>query len=214
MKNKLFYPNLFFCVVLAVLYFVYGAVLTPLYIKVCSDVIYLESFLPDIFEILLEFFQLLIWVHLFSNMLFSIKRKKLSGFFSISVILTFFRYFLPSIVTLVKGSALDPTGIFDALIYFGADMVMLFIVFVIVLFNRNKNGRKFLRFGAVVPAILLSVSKIAMRIIFDIFYGAPQSISEISIMIAYYFSDVLYGVIAFFLILFASKLLVKEKNSH
>ncbi len=214
MKNKKFSTNFYFALILAVLYLIYSAVLSPIYMRLCSDVIYLEGYLPDIFDFLLGTCQLFIWVHLFSNMLCAIRRRSVSFFITSTVVLTLSRYFCSPLVTVVKGEALDTATLIDALIYFGADMLIMAIVFVSVFPQKNKTEKKFLHFGALISAVLLSVSKITMRVIFDVFYGAPESISEILLMSVSYFSDVLYGVIVYFLICFASKTFLKEKNSR
>jgi len=45
--------------------------------------------------------------------------------------------------------------------------------------------------------VLLSAVKILSRIIFDIYYGAPTTFSEVLIMVIYYLSDILIGVLVY-----------------
>lgn len=205
MKVKLVYSNLFFSLTLTVLYLIYNAVLSPIYISICSNVVWLESKLPYLLEILLELCQLFIWVHLISSMIYAVKRRKTVFFMVSTVVLTLARYLYSPILNIAKGSPLDFMEIFDSLIYFGADMLILAIVFIAVLIKKNKDSSGYLHFGSLLSAILISASKISSRIIFDIYYGAPQSTSEIIIMILYYFSDVLYGAAVYFLVYFMSK---------
>lgn len=213
MKSNHFNFNLFFASALALLYFIYSAVLSPIYIRICSDVILLESNLPYILEMLLEICQLFIWAHLFSHMLRAVKSKKITFYVVFTVVFTLARYLFNPIVNITKGVALDLADVLDSLMYFGADILILAVVFLLMFFRKNKVGNDYCRFGALSSALLLSASKIITRIIFDVFYGAPQSFSEIFVMILYYFFDVLYGVAAYFLIYFLSRSLLKKKNS-
>lgn len=213
MKSNHLNFKLFFTSALTLLYFIYSAVLSPIYASICSDIIWLESYLPYILEVLLEICQLLIWVHLISCMLRAVKTKKLTFYIVFTIILTLARYLFTPIVNITKGAALDLTEIFNSLMYFGTDMLILVVVFLIIFFIKNKDCKDYCRFGAISTAFLLSASKITARIVFDIFYGMPQSFSEILIMLLYYFFDIIYGVAAYFLIYFLSKSLLKEKNS-
>ncbi len=212
MKSKYINFNLFFASTLTLLYLIYSAVLSPIYISLCSDIIWLESYLPYVLELLLEICQLFIWVHIFSCLIYSVKKRRLTFFFVFTAVLTLARYLFSPIVNITKGTALELTEIFDSLMYFGADMLILAIVFLIVFIKKNKDGSGYLRFGALASAVPLLISKIITRIIFDIFYGAPKSFSEILVMISYYFFDIVHGVAAYFLIYCISKLLLKEKE--
>ena len=214
MKTKHFNINLFFALTLTLLYFLYSAVLSPIYSKICSDIIWLESYLPYVLELLLEICQLLIWVHLTSCLVYAVKKRKLFFYVIFTTVLTLARYLVAPIINITNGSAIDLSAIIDSLMYFGADIIILGIVFLIIFFRKNDALITYCKFGATASAILISISKIATRIIFDIFYGVPQSLSEFLIMILYYFSDVVYGVAAYFLIYILSKTMLKEKSSH
>jgi hypothetical protein len=63
-------------------------------------------------------------------------------------------------------------------------------------------------------SILLSAVKIVSRIIFDVFYGAPTSISDLLIMIIYYLSDILIGVLVYAAMLWIFGLLYKETSAN
>ena len=61
--------------------------------------------------------------------------------------------------------------------------------------------------------ILLSSAKIISRIIFDLYYGAPGGIAELLIMIAYYLSDILIGVLVYAAMFWIFGLLYREKTA-
>lgn len=60
----------------------------------------------------------------------------------------------------------------------------------------NPLQRSAMKMGALVCAV-----KIFSRILNDISFGAPQSFGEILVMVVYYLSDLLYGVIAYIIAL-------------
>ena len=75
------------------------------------------------------------------------------------------------------------------------------------LFNRGNP----LQVCALKIGILLSSAKILSRIIFDLYYGAPTSLSETLIMVIYYLSDILIGVLVYATMLWIFALLYKKK---
>lgn len=109
-------------------------------------------------------------------------------------------------------------------IYFGLQMLQLLLVYVFarvdsdkfkcyaasVLSAKKTTGiKKILPFSKFVDwnnpllrstmkmSLLVLGIKIASRIVNDISYGAPKSIGEALIMLVYYFSDLIYGVVAY-----------------
>ena len=59
-----------------------------------------------------------------------------------------------------------------------------------------------LQHSALKMGLLILAVHVLTRVINDIDYGMPQSAGEIFVMIAYYLSDIIYGVIAYFIALF------------
>ena len=131
MKNNRLAENLFFTLPLVVLILIYCAVLSPIYVWLCSDIIYLESYLPGVLEVLLELCQLFIWGVLFSNMIKAIRVQRKALFILTTVIVLLVRYFYPIVFELIKGSPLDPINIIDALIYYGADIFIVYAIWCI-----------------------------------------------------------------------------------
>ena len=62
--------------------------------------------------------------------------------------------------------------------------------------------------------ILLSSAKILSRIIFDVFYGTPTSLSEALIMVVYYLSDILIGLLIYAAMLWIFSRLYKGQESE
>jgi hypothetical protein len=61
--------------------------------------------------------------------------------------------------------------------------------------------------------IMLSVIKLAMRVRYDVFYGAPSGAAEIITMIVYYFFDIFVCVIFYAICwLFLSKLCARHND--
>jgi len=52
-----------------------------------------------------------------------------------------------------------------------------------------------LQLCALIVGIILSAEKILFRLLFDLSYGAPESFAEVMIMVVYYASDILIGII-------------------
>ena len=55
--------------------------------------------------------------------------------------------------------------------------------------------------SAIKMSIMILAMKILSRILNDIFIGAPQSFGEVMVMVLYYTSDILYGVVAYIIAL-------------
>ena len=70
--------------------------------------------------------------------------------------------------------------------------------------------------SAMKMSILILVMKIISRILNDISIGAPQSFGEVMVMIMYYLSDVLYGIVAYIIALITFNVVydkLKEKET-
>lgn len=219
MKNKALKRNLIFAAVLAALYIISSAVLTPVYVKVCSDVIYSEGVLPYLLEALMEICQFVIWIYLFSHIIkcgfrFRFDGCGISPFFPVLILLiTAMRYFAAPVTAVLLSRGDVSADMTDALLYFLSDTVQLALIFILAVFLKVDNKRKYIVITAGASAIMLTLIRIIMRVRFDIFYGAPESVSETVIMAIYYSTDILYGVAAYFCTYFSVKMMIKKKNS-
>lgn len=79
-------------------------------------------------------------------------------------------------------------------------------------FKSIYSPREPLQRSALLAGIMLAAIKIISRIIFDIFYGAPENLSEIAVMTAYYLSDILTGVCFYALSMLVFYLLLKKRE--
>jgi hypothetical protein len=78
------------------------------------------------------------------------------------------------------------------------------------------NWNNPLQRSAIKMSLLILSIKIFARIVNDITYGAPESVGEVLIMFVYYASDLLYGIIAYIIAIFAISLiydLSKKKDA-
>jgi len=62
-------------------------------------------------------------------------------------------------------------------------------------------------------AVMISGIKIVTRVISDLYYGAPESLAEGLIMIAYYTSDLLNGVIFYTILWFLFSHINKKETA-
>ena len=219
MKNKALKQNLIFAAVLAALYIICSAVLTPLYVKVCSDIIYIEGALPYLLEALMEICQFVIWIYLFSHIIkcgfdFRFGNGNISlSFIILTVLLTAMRYFAAPVTAVLLSHGTASYDMTDALLYFSSDTVQLALIFILAVFLKVDNKKKYIVLTAGASAIMLTLIRIIMRVRFDIFYGAPESVRETVIMVMYYSTDILYGIAVYFCTYFSAKVMIKKKNS-
>ncbi len=78
-------------------------------------------------------------------------------------------------------------------------------------FEKVFSKKNPLQVCALKVGVLLSAVKIISRIIFDLYIGAPTGISDLLIMIIYYLSDILIGVIVYAAMLGLFRLLTPKQ---
>ena len=211
--------NLIFIAFLSLFYLIYVLVLAPVYTVVCSNVLYSETYLPDIIELVRELLDLFIWAWIFSFTLFSFRYPKRSVFAYAAVpCADFLRYLLSLLVSFLfdgtpASSDMLRLYINDALIGFAFDILhFVFCLFIghIMLSHLNSDKKKTvfsaehqrmkknpLGRAALLSAAMVSVLRIAMRIRYDVFYGAPEDALDLMWMILYYSSDIVYGLLVY-----------------
>ncbi len=209
-----------FPLILSLLYIVDFGVLTPIYSNVCSDILYLDSYLPFILELVMEILRLVIWCYIFSVSLFAICQNiseiKKAVFISTPII-AFLRYIIPLIINAVLYNIpLNGEDMSYAFLNFVFDMIQITLIwiFATALNNRKKQTgiRKSIKISACFGAALISLVRIIIRITFDVSYGAPESAAEIGLMALYYLSDIFYGLMLYFLTVIAVGLLSKKST--
>ena len=230
--KKLLKRNIIFIAILALLYLLCDGVLSPIYTFVCSDILYSEGYLPFVLELAMDICQLFIWCHLFSSVIssFYLYGTRNSLFMLTSApLMILIRYFLILILTaIILNNPIGSEDVFDALLYFFLDAIQLFAAFLaanIMIKNRDNTPKKLspfgrsggnlrkLRISAAICGGIITAVRVAMRIRYDIFYGAPESLIDFSWMIVYYFSDFVYGFLSYLFILIFINIQCKNKAS-
>ncbi len=230
--KKLLKRNIIFIAILALLYLLCDGVLSPIYTFVCSDILYSEGYLPFVLELAMDICQLFIWCHLFSYIIssFYLCGTKNSLFILISSpLMLLLRYFSILVLTAVIGNIpIGSEDIFDALLYFSLDAIQLvgaFLAASILIKSKDNTSEKLSPFGQIggnlsklrisagICGGIIAAVRVAMRIRYDIFYGAPESLIDLSWMIVYYFSDFVYGFLSYLFILMFINIQCKNKAS-
>lgn len=223
--------NIIFASSLLLLYIIHSALLAPIYSYICTDVIYSEGYLPIILEISLDIFQMLIWCILFSFIIsnFYLEETKSSYFVLIfTAIATALRYFLQPMISFMASEMTSAYLLSDALFYFFFDFIQITVITILcamiirrrsdfeekirIIEKMNGNPKR-VRALAIISAALISIVKIGMRVRFDLFYGAPESINEVFLMAAYYLSDVFYGIISYLIIIILLNMQCRKNGS-
>lgn len=232
---------LFFCLACALLYIIYALALAPLYSSVSSDIMFKDTPLPFALRILLDITDVLVFAAAFASITYACFRFSVGRAVLFSVIylgLTVFRHALSFVMEFVDSSYIGLEDWISFGIYFAAEILIVTVVLFIAVYQRGKYGR-FLNAARLSPknaepllpfkkvyskdnplqicllmqALLISAMKMLTRIISDIIYGAPTSVSEALVMVIYYLSDVLNGVIFYAAVYFIFDKISKKETA-
>lgn len=227
--------NMFF---LLLVYLVYIVIFAPAYTSVCNDIMYINTYLPDIFELLMEAASLTAWGIICATIIYisySTPSKKAFLYMIVSIIVLL-RYILSVILSFIidgfpTSLSIGLGDIGESLILYLFDMVQILTIALIshVLLERCRQKYALAKksaytlgdislvnehnplpikklFGlknaiqrtSLFSAFIISAVRVAMRIRYDIFYGAPESMEDVMWMIIYYSSDIIFGVLVYF----------------
>lgn len=194
-----------FAIVLAGLYAIYSFLLMPIYNNVCADVIYSEGYLPYILETVNGLFDLVIFSWIFGFCLFALEKygagRAVIGLLCAALV-DMVRYY-----TLLVS---ENGEFFEVLATFALDVLQPAVV--IGLWALLRKKKSFTQLAPLVSALVIAAFKIGMRVRFDIFYGAPEDIAEAMLMLAYYLSDLMCGVVVLLLTKLFSALFAKRNS--
>ena len=215
MQNQKFPIEAFLCVFCAASFLLIELALTPLYIYVCSDITTSATPIPYVLDIILKLADVTVFAVCYSIIIYgaiSLEKKKAMSFFGVYVAATLIRRLLSLGASYLSNGFIDENDIFNVCVYFSLELVQVLAVLVISLIISKKHllgdvsaqscelskafdKRNPLQISMLSAAIVISAIKILMRIYYDISFGAPDGIDEIFVMLAYYLSDVLVGVV-------------------
>ncbi|MBE6631402.1 MAG: hypothetical protein E7623_01735 [Ruminococcaceae bacterium] len=206
--------------VLVLLYLIYNAVLLPIYNSLTSDVLTLESYLPGLVDISLELCQFLVWVHIFSFVIstfFTYGRKESLHALTWVSIVIIARYFVLLAVNVTNGNiAVNGSDfsfyIWEMIIYAFLDILQASLPYILLSLSKKEDIKKlYLSLGA--SAAVIALIKIVMRVINNVFEYVTFGYSFTALYIAYYASDILYGLMVYFLSLILIKFYLRKKTT-
>lgn len=225
------------CVILYALYIT----LAWLYTQASTNVLFMDGWLPFIMRLLLELIDVTVFASAYFCIIYAFFRmspKKALLFPIVYIALALFRRATSLLIEFFVSGYIGSDDLLSLGLYYFFDVIQLIIVVCIVAYETRKCNRflneykqagvdtpKFLPFTSVFNknnplqacsfklAIMISGIKIVTRIISDLYYGAPESLSEGLIMFAYYSSDLLNGVIFYTIIWFLFAHINKKESA-
>ena len=225
----------------AVLYLIYSTALVPLYTYFSTNVLFMGGWLPFVIRVLLEIIDVAIFAVAYFSITYAFFRTtpKRAIIFPISyVILALFRRLISLLAELISSGYIGAEDFLSLGLYYILDILQLLAVVAIVYYEYQKCNKFFterkkvgINTSPLLPftktfdknnplqicsfklALLVAGIKIATRIISDIYYGFPESVAEGLVMVAYYLSDKLNGLIFYALLLFLFNNINKKETA-
>ena len=222
-------------------------VIIPLYISVSSNVAFNGSVLSVFIKYVQDALDLISFAVPYALIVFSMMFVSTKTSVVVAILYTIiFLFKIPLAIVMnipIYGSLGTSEEITrDILVllgYFVMEMLQLSAIYIIsaittnnyfkkVSFSKKRNQsilpmRKIISWSnplqraSILISILIILAKIIIRVKNDIYIGAPTSLGEVMVMIAYYLSDFLYGVAAYIIILlvfsFLHEILKKSKKT-
>lgn len=226
-KNIKKYLLLFMIGACAVLYALY-ITLAWLYTQASTDVLFMDGWIPFIMRIVLELIDVSVFASVYFCIIyafFRISPQKAILFPIVYIALALLRRAISLFSEFITSGYVGSEDLLSLGLYFFFDIIQLIIVIFVVVYELRKcsdflkkykqaglDTPKFLPFTSVFNknnplqvcsfklAIMISGIKMVTRIISDLYYGAPESIAEALIMVAYYSADLLNGIIFYTII--------------
>ena len=208
---------------------------TPVYVLASSNIMISRTIFPILWDFVQDMVHYLYYWIAFSFLAYLTARDSLKSIGFISLVYvgcSFAKYFFSVLVSNVINSDWSSMNyhFYYVMVDFFGDLVLLGIaVLFCYLFLHRKREEKNIGFGfagmfdfssSVLKSILmislvLTVSRLGSRIIFDIDNGAPRGISDLLSMILYYFGDIASGVIGYLLMfLVISQIHLKDEEAR
>ena len=241
---KKFRPLILTATVCAVMYILTQLILTPIYTTVLSNRVYRDTFLPYVLNIIMDLAEILTFGLCYSIVIYTAvtrRTRTAAAVCGIYVAASVLRRAAALGVSFFMYRFIDKRDIFNVSIPVIIEAIQVFTVLLFTvlaakryrtaLYNfaaRRGNTARLeelkmdsafdrknpLLVGSLVSAVMLVIINLSMRIYSDIGYGAPSGASEVLIMIAYYLSDILVGVILYAVCWFTISKLTEKFGSR
>lgn len=192
--------------------------LSPLYVSLCSNILYRDGFLAHLINFINNVFYIAVYAVCFSAFIYSVYKCGTKRSFSLVAVYcaaVLLRYIANVVVqTFIDGVFPAFEELRPAILGFIFDLITAFAVILIAHLclkniNTGKSNISCLPFeklylsanplqkSSLFTGILLASIKVLTRVIYDVGYGAPTGILDLLRMIVYYLSDVLICVIIY-----------------
>ena len=223
------------CVILTtlVLFGLSCFLLSPLYVSLSSNIVYSDSFITDLVNLINNIFYIAVYAICFSAFIYSV--YKCTARRSVSLVIVYcvavlLRYMANVVVqTFTDGVFPMLEDLYPTLLAYLFDLITAFAVLLIAHLSIKeihtaKTSRSYLPFdklytssnplqkASLLTGILLASIKVLTRVVYDIGYGAPTSILDLLRMIVYYLSDVLICVVIYLVSLLLIMYFDKKDN--
>lgn len=215
------------------LYAIYTLILAPIYTAVSTNVLFIGGWLPFVIRILLEIIDIAIFAVVYFSIIYAFLRmspKNIAIFPILYLLLNLLRCSMSLLTEYLTSGYVGSDSYISQGTYYILDLISLTLILIIatvlrivcaiyikiykkvrvapphfIPFTKVFDIKNPIQICSLLIAGIVSFLKICTRIISDIFYGAPASIAEGLVMVAYYLSDLLNGLIfyAMFWFLFA-----------
>ena len=211
-KKKLFWNLL---ITATVLFTIISLVLSPIISVISNNIVYAYTLLPDVLILLTDILNLIALSVCSAIIIYSITKfgmQASSSLLTVYVSAFFLKYSADMLVSYLILHTLDASVIISYAMAFLIDLILILIIaFIAYRAYRSESTRKKV---AVTSAIIVSLSKVLSRIIYDISYGAPTDLSDLIWMIVYYLSDLLVGAIFVLISMHVFKHLTKKETAE
>ncbi len=218
----------FLIIICGGLFVLSSVVLKPLYIFFISDVVWSGTFLVNLLEVTLDLFELLAYSASFAVVIYSVllsddEARGVKVLIAEFMLLAFVRRILDIVMTIILYGALEAIDIVSVLFALAMEFIQIFIVYIIAVSLLKKeiiaflpakkiySKKNALQVSALCAGGILSAVKIVSRIIYDIDYGAPESLIEVCSMVLFYSLDVLVAIISYVIIIVVLAMICRVK---
>ena len=218
----------FLIIICGGLFFLSSIVLKPLYIFFISDVVWSGTFLINLLELALDLFEILAYSASFAVIIYSVlfggnEARSIKLLMTEFILLALVRRILDILMTVIIYGFIEAIDIISVLFALAMEFLQIFVVYIIAKALLKKeiiafipvkkiySKKNALQVSALCAGGILSAVKIASRVIYDIDYGAPESLIEICSMVLFYSLDILVAAISYVAIIIVLAMICRVK---